>query len=124
MQESGGIEFGENIDLIRGVELQNGLQTTSRKQTATLLLFGLVFGFLIVIMSIASATLNNVNELQQSERSRSSAPSEALGLPGYELMTWQDVTDQAAGKSVNFWTYYDSTTFSGGLYIWLTGLHF
>ena len=63
-----------------------------------LLIFGL-FGGLVIIMSVASATLDKVTNLKFPSTVTTAYPS--LGLPGYEGYSWNDVVTQAAGKDVN-----------------------
>jgi hypothetical protein len=68
-------------------------------QRITILLILGLFGGLIIIMSVASATLNKVTNLKFPSTVTTAYPS--LGLPGYEGYSWNDVTSQAFGQSVN-----------------------
>lgn len=65
-------------------------------QRTTLLLLAFGFGLLIIIMSIVSATNKNVSD-GFSKLNDKLASSNALGLPGYESMSWADIL--SAGKA-------------------------
>lgn len=63
------------------------------------LFLALLVGF-IVLIALGSATYYKVQHL---DRSTVTTAYVSLGLPGYEGLSWNDVIEQSAGSTVNFW---------------------
>jgi hypothetical protein len=91
------VEVVERAGLINNSVI-NRVERNNTKQNVVILLSVLLFGLLIVIMSVASATLNEVKYLEAKPITN----SEALCLPGYEAYTWQDIVDGANGSRYSF----------------------
>lgn len=68
-------------------------------QMITILLILGLFGGLVIIMGVVSATFNKVTNLKIP--STVTTAYESLGLPGYEGYSWDDVVSQANGQTVN-----------------------
>ena len=84
------------------------------QRITVLLIFGL-FGGLVIILSVASATLNSVKNLKFPSTVTTAYPS--LGLPGYEGYSWNDVLLQASGQEVNIMI---AATLTSTHYYWIT----
>jgi len=96
----------EPRDTTHHVENQGFLSTEQKHrpqsnyvQRITMLLICILFGGLLIILSVSSATLNEVKNLKFPSTVTTVYPS--LGLPGYEGYSWNDVVTQAYGQDVN-----------------------
>ncbi len=85
-------------------------------QKTTLFLVLLFFAGLIIIMSVASATYDEVVELANMKPASSYG---SLGLPGYEGYNWDDVVSGAAGGEVRFNTWNGSESINSWINDWL-----
>ena len=102
---------------------KNKLETRSYESTksnsvqkTTLFLVLLFFAGLIIIMSVASATYDEVVELANMKPTSSYG---SLGLPGYEGYNWDDVVSGAAGGEVRFNTWNGSESINSWITDWL-----
>ena len=112
------VESGDVVSLTSNkVETRNYEPSKSNSvQKTTLFLVMLFFVCLVVIMSVASATYDEVVKLANMKPASSYG---SLGLPGYEGYNWDDVVSGAAGGEVRFNTWNGSESINSWITDWL-----
>ncbi len=76
----------------------------------------LMFGMLIILIGLNSATFDKVQDY--TPQTVVTVAYSSLGLPGYEKYSWVDVTGAAVAQKVNFYAY-DATAYSNWINQWL-----
>lgn len=79
------------------------LRESNWVQRITFGLAALMFGMLIIVIAVASATYDRVIKFE----TKVITVYNSIGLPGFEGYSWEDVLSGAAGQKMNWWTYND-----------------
>jgi putative spermidine/putrescine transport system substrate-binding protein len=113
--ESASADADEN-DALTGSGKRSKTLSTVGNATMWLLWIGLCAGVLVLI-SVTSATYNVV--LRFHPTTTVTTVYEALGLPGHEGLSWNDVTTQTSGTTVNFYMWSGDTKINKWVDDWL-----
>ncbi len=76
----------------------------------------LMFGMLIILIGLNSATFDKVQDY--TPQTVVTVAYSSLGLPGYEKYSWVDVTGAAVAQKVNFYAY-NASAYSKWINQWL-----
>ncbi len=107
--ENGGLAGMEN-------RRYDEVQKVNLVQKVTLFMVCLFFGLIIIIIAVASATFDKVDEIAYS---KSYDNYGSLGLPRYEGYNWDDVLSAAENTQVTFAAYYGIPVHDAWIEDWL-----
>lgn len=85
-------------------------------QIVSMVLIIILFGLLIIIIGVASASYDKLDEIANKELTTTYY---SLGLPQYEGYSWADVCDQAAGSEINFYMWSGDDSINDWVDTWL-----
>ena len=99
-----GLYTEQTADFVPGTGSSNNNNQSNNVQKVTVCLAGLMFGMLVVLIGVISATYDMVRKPITIYNPATTVVTNALGLPGFENLAWPDVVNKSYGGTVNFYT--------------------